>query len=269
MSKIIFQADDFGITPAVTLGVIESVNNGFVRATGLFTNQPAARAAADALKNNGQLDLGMDLNLVTGSPVLPADRVPNLVNDDGAFRTSHQIRAEYRLVDSQGMKTTYSVEPFDYDQTFAEARAQYDRFVELVGRKPAYLHHHSIITPGIERVIHDLGEVEGVPVMDDLIDSDGSVNWIPNTWYLNPFDANIQATVDPVAKFEEVLDEVAQHPVSILITHPGYVDAELLDCTSYHVIRARELELVTSERIGKAMADRGIEVTSLSAEGLI
>ncbi|MEZ5087465.1 MAG: ChbG/HpnK family deacetylase [Tessaracoccus sp.] len=269
MAKIIFQADDYGITPAATQGVVHAVNNGFIRATGVFTNRPSAPRAIEALRHWEGLDLGMDLNLVTGSPLLPAEQVPDLVTGDGTFRTSHQIRAEYELVEAQGMKTTYAVEPFGHEQTMAEANAQYERFVELAGRKPAYLHHHSIITPGIERVIHQLGEERSVKVMDDLIEPGSGVNWVPNTWYTRPFDANIQADAKPIEEFEAMLDQVARHDISILITHPGYVDAELLDITSYHVIRARELELVTSGRIAEAMRIRGIEVTSLSAEGLI
>ncbi len=269
MPKIIFQADDYAITRAATDGIIQAVAEGFVRATGLFTNRPDAGRAAKALRDHEGLDLGMDFNFVTGYSLLPARDIPGLVAADGSLRSSHAIHASYDLVSQEGMTSIFTVEPFEYEQTLAEARAQYARFIELVGRKPAYLHHHSIITPGLNLVIHQIGAEEGITVMDDFLAPASDIFWVPNTWYTKPFGATEQAAADPVSELENLLDDIAAHPLNILITHPGLVDAELLDITSYHVIRARDLAAVTSPRIADGMNARGIEITSFSAEGLL
>ena len=156
MPKLIVQADDLAITHAATLGTIHSVKAGMVRAAGLFTNRPDAAFAAAELAGITRLDLGLDLNLVTGAPLLSADQVPGLVGLDGNFRTSHQIKASHRTVAQEGFYSTFEPEPFDHEQTLAEARAQLVRFFELVGRPPAYVHHHSIISPMLDQVLHEV-----------------------------------------------------------------------------------------------------------------
>ncbi len=268
MPKLIVQADDLAITHAATLGTVHSVRAGMVRAAGLFTNRPDAAFAAAELAGIEQLDLGMDLNLVTGAPLLDADQVPSLVGPDGSFRTSHQIKATHRTLAQEGFYSTFEPEPFDHDQTLAEARAQVARFFDLVGRPPAYLHHHSIISPMLDQVLHEVAAESDVPVMDDLMRFD-RVNQVANSWYATPFTAEAQVGCDPIGDFLGQLDQIAAHEVSLLIVHPGYLDAELLDITSYHVVRVRDLDLVTSPRVLAALADRGIELASYSSSGVL
>lgn len=50
MSKLIVQADDLAITHAATLGMVDAIRNGMVRATGIFTNRPDAAFAADQVR---------------------------------------------------------------------------------------------------------------------------------------------------------------------------------------------------------------------------
>ncbi|MBQ1775470.1 MAG: ChbG/HpnK family deacetylase, partial [Erysipelotrichaceae bacterium] len=42
MTKILFQGDDFGFTRGVTLGIVDSIDRGVLRNTGLFANMPSA-----------------------------------------------------------------------------------------------------------------------------------------------------------------------------------------------------------------------------------
>ena len=41
--KLLVQSDDFGITPAVSCGILEAIKKGIVRNTGLFANMPGRR----------------------------------------------------------------------------------------------------------------------------------------------------------------------------------------------------------------------------------
>ena len=267
MPSLIVQADDLAISHAATLGIMEAATKGLVRATGIFTNQPDAAFAAEALRDLKGLDIGLDLNVVTGRPLLPADQVPGLVQADGRFRTSHQIKAAYPVVGGDGVYQSFDPEPFDHEQTLAEARAQVDRFYALFDRPPVYLHHHSLVSDMSDQVLHEVAAERGLLVMDDLYRS-GRVPLLPNPWYVSPFGPTEQVDRDPISDFENLLDEVGSHELSILITHPGYVDADLLDASSFHIIRARDLELVTSPRIRDLLANRGIELTNFTDAGL-
>ena len=43
--KLLVQGDDFGFTRGVTLGIVDSIDRGILRNTGLFANMPAAEFA--------------------------------------------------------------------------------------------------------------------------------------------------------------------------------------------------------------------------------
>lgn len=264
MNQLLVQADDVGITHAATLGCLASIESGIVRNAGLFTNLPDSAFAAARLRELSGVDIGIDLNMVTGSPLLPAAELPGLVTEQGRFRTSGEVNRTYRVTLRDGYYSTFEVEPFDHDQTLAEARAQVHRFFDLMGREPAYVHHHSVISPMLDQVLHEVADEFGLFVIDDLYRFK-RVPMAPNDWYTTPFGPAEQAVADPVAAFfETVLPVVLANELSLFITHPGYVDAELLDITSYSVIRARDLQLMTDPRVMAALADAGVELVTYS-----
>ena len=47
--KLLVQADDYGFTKGVTAGIIDAIENGFLRNTGMFTNMPEAVHAASLI----------------------------------------------------------------------------------------------------------------------------------------------------------------------------------------------------------------------------
>ena len=267
MTQLLVQADDIAISHATTLGILDSIERGIVRNTGLFTNCPDAAFAASRLRELDGVDVGIDLNMVTGRPLLPPAEVPALVDADGRLRTSGQIKRDHRVIAVEGYYSTFDVEPFDHDQTLAEARAQFQRFFDLMGRAPAYSHHHSVISPMLDQVLHEVSAEFGVFVMDDLYRF-GRVPMVPNTWYGQPFGPAEQAAADPVAEFEALLPSIVENELSILIVHPGYVDAELLDISSYSVIRARDIQLVTDPGVMRALAEAGVELVTFTTASL-
>jgi predicted glycoside hydrolase/deacetylase ChbG (UPF0249 family) len=267
MAQLLVQADDMAISHATTLGVLESMTTGIVRNTGMFTNVPDAEFAARKLKQLEGVDVGVDLNFVTGRPLLPPAKVPGLVTSSGAFRSSHEIRAAHNLVKQDGFYSTFDPDPFDHDEALAEARAQVHRFIDLMDRLPAYLHHHSLVSTVTDQVMHEVAAEFGVLIVDDLLRY-SRVAAVPNEWYSSNFSHKEQAEADPIAAFERALPGILATELSLLIVHPGYVDAALLDLSSFNVIRARDLELVTSPVVAALLASEGVELVTWSATGL-
>lgn len=266
MPRLIVQADDIGITHATTRGILDSITHGIVRATGLFTNRPDAAYAAARLRRLDGVDVGIDLNFVTGDPVLDPRRVPSLVTESGRFRTSGEIRAAHRVIGGDPVYQRFEPDPFERDETLAEANAQVERFVELMGRVPAYVHHHSLVSEVSDEVVRAVAERLGVPFVDDLYRT-GRLPLLPNDWYAKPFALHDQAAADPVRAIERLLPAILAQEVSLLIVHPGYVDAELLDISTYSVIRARDLQAVTSPEVIAMLEDAGVELTTFTAAG--
>ncbi|WEK13099.1 MAG: ChbG/HpnK family deacetylase [Candidatus Microbacterium phytovorans] len=268
MSALIVQADDIAITHGTTLGILDAISSGIVRATGMFTNCPDAEFAAARLRDLPGVDVGIDLNFVTGSPVLPPREVPGLVTDGGRFRSSGEIRADYPATGGDMVYTRFETDPFDAEQTMAEAHAQIQRFIELMGRAPDYVHHHSLVSPVSDEVLRQAAAEIGAPFVDDLYRT-GGLPLLPNDWYAKPFPLEDQVRADAVGAIERLLPEILAHEVSLLIVHPGYVDAEILELSSYSIIRARDLELVTSPVARRLLEDAGVEVTSFRARGIL
>lgn len=86
--QLIVNADDLGLTVGVNDGIFDAHDRGILTSASLFANAPAT---SDAITRSGahpSLGLGAHLALVDGVPLLPAHRVPSLVDRDGRFRPS-------------------------------------------------------------------------------------------------------------------------------------------------------------------------------------
>ncbi len=79
MNGVIVSADDLGLSPGVTAGILEAHRSGVVRSTSLLvTFDGAADAAALARQERG-LEIGIHLDLVGGRPVTdPTHLLPPL-----------------------------------------------------------------------------------------------------------------------------------------------------------------------------------------------
>ncbi|HEY8579268.1 MAG TPA: ChbG/HpnK family deacetylase, partial [Beijerinckiaceae bacterium] len=69
-------ADDFGLSPAVSAGILEAIDAGRLSATGCMTNLPSFRPAAGALAaRRGRVQAGVHLTLTAGAPLAPCPRL--------------------------------------------------------------------------------------------------------------------------------------------------------------------------------------------------
>ena len=86
MKSLVVTADDFGNDVAVNLGVEIAHRDGILTAASLMVGAPAAADAIARAWAMPSLGVGLHLVLVDGTPVLPPERVPGLVDARGRFR---------------------------------------------------------------------------------------------------------------------------------------------------------------------------------------
>lgn len=265
--KLLTQADDFGFTRGVTYGIVDSIDLGVLRNTGLFANSPSATFAVGFMKDRPQVCFGIDFNLVSGPTCTDPATIPDLVDSEGNL-----IRSNVRIHDPRWQSEEGRREMFPYEQVYREMRAQYDHFVELAGKKPGYLHGHSLSYETFREAIHRLSEETGVPVTNEIWDKfDHATMFDLRKNHPSPDDAKSASktkSFDPISQLNKnplklVLDygdELLAKPYALVGGHAGYLDADLLSRTSLSIERIRDAELMQSQDFKQWIEENHVEL---------
>ena len=88
LRQLVVNADDLGLTVGVNDGIFDAHDLGILTSASVFANAPATLDAIRRSRSRASLGLGAHLTLVDGTPTLPAQDVPTLVERDGRFRRS-------------------------------------------------------------------------------------------------------------------------------------------------------------------------------------
>src|SRR5256885_6104118 len=112
--RLIVNADDFGLTPQVSAGILTAHRHGIVSSTTALVTARIADDSARALRDSG-LGVGLHVNLTLGRP-LSGGR--SLVDAKGAF--VRDVRHAAARADGRDIER--------------EVSAQIERFTRLLGR---------------------------------------------------------------------------------------------------------------------------------------
>jgi hopanoid biosynthesis associated protein HpnK len=152
-SRIIFTADDFGLSEAVNEGIERAHREGVLTHASLMV---AGAAAADAVRRARRmpgLRVGLHLVTVEGPATLPPDVIPDLVDRRGWF-PSDQVRLGLR----------YFFLPYVRRQLAAEIRAQFAAFAATgLTLDHADAHKHMHMHPTVGRLMLRIGLEFGLP----------------------------------------------------------------------------------------------------------
>lgn len=252
--KLLVQSDDYGITKAVSLGCIEAIRNGIVRNTGMFANMSWIEECVEWIRPYlNDIAFGIDLNASTGPSILGHDRLPALTHEDGTFLGSRENRA----LDTDENDHDHLAE--HRDEVYAEFKAQIERYIELIGHKPDYIHNHAYGTKTTDEVTRALAKEYGVICSVEFHDLP-QVKECPMGWYVWG-GAEAQLKEDPISFITQDKGEILGSEYGYLVTHCGYADAELFRLTSFTLCRPKDLEAMTSEAVKNWIRDNNIELT--------
>jgi len=149
-TRLIVNADDFGLSEAVNRAVIEAHEKGIVTSTSIMAGGAAFEHAAALAARSPTLDVGVHLTLTELQPV--AESVPSLVGADGRF-TRHTTDFAKRWL--RGAIVLGDVRK-ELDAQIRRVRAH--------GVQPTHLdgHQHVHVLPGIARVVAQLAREHGI-----------------------------------------------------------------------------------------------------------
>ncbi|MDB5596734.1 MAG: YdjC family protein [Hyphomicrobiales bacterium] len=267
--KFMLCADDYALTPSVSLGIIEAIEAGRLDGTGAMTTRPHwPEAARDLASLGSAAQAGLHLDLTLGPPLTRMDRLA----PKGRLPT---IGTLIRL--SQAGKLPEA-------EIRGEIAAQIQAFGEAYGQAPAFVdgHQHVQMLPGIRDWLFDELERLGLTGQVWLRDSGDRIERILRRRVEAPkamlvalagrgfgaearrrgFATNegfagfsaFDIRRDYAADFARFL--LAPGPRHLIMCHPGRVDGELERLDPVTFTREQELEFLLSDRFAELMAKR-------------
>jgi predicted glycoside hydrolase/deacetylase ChbG (UPF0249 family) len=252
---LVVTADDLGLTPGVTRGVIEAHRSGIVRSTSLLVTFPASADAAAAARAERDLEVGVHLDLVGGWPTSDPAVVPTLCDGDGRF---------YPLASFARRLLTGRVRAAE---VAIELRAQVERARGWGIPALAWdSHRHTHLMPPVARVVAVLARELGarwvrrgrapratLDLRTAAINASSLVSELAyrrtpgNSWFIDVSAS--RPRLDPTA-----LALLATYPgVGEIAAHPGYPDDDLRRIDTLVEDRRDDLDLLTDPLLVEAL----------------
>lgn len=267
-------ADDYGISTAVNTAIRDLVVRGRLNATSALVAAPSFhRAEATALErlNSAAPRVAIGLHLTFTAPFRPLSKgfKPLRGGTFPPLATTARLGLAYRL---------------DDEALVNEITAQMQRFLETFGRKPDFVdgHHHAHLFPQISDAV--LAVVarsaanawlrqcgRAVPLAQRLADHKGllldllsyrfrrraaALGLRTNPAFAGTYEFDEKANF--AALFPRFLDRLPGG--SVVMCHPGFVDAELQRLDPLTMLREKEYAFFISDAFPTALASHGVSL---------
>ncbi len=291
--KLIFNADDYGITDAVSAAICDLMSRSeTLKSTTVMINLLSAASlglAKETLSKRGGLSFGLHFNLTNGRPVASADKVKTLINpQNGEF---------LKFKDLVLSLAAEKIEPSHIEIEFA---AQMDLFRESFGFAPSHIdshkHMHSMpqifnivvkniakydvsrlrlteniqapelfISQGIEKTIIEdhfkksfSGAASGYKMSSLIPAADRDKIKFPELF----FGTYSVGKLSPEVFENEAAAYASKDAVAEYMVHPGGSDSDLEKLSSLLKPREAERDALASPGLYAAIKKHGIEIIS-------
>ncbi len=247
--RVIFNADDFGLHPRLSDGILESIRNGVVRSCSVL----ATCAGAEDISKLGELkplgaSFGVHLSLTVGKPLseFPAD----YLSADGSFTRST-------------MFSPSGIPRLPKDVVRKELSAQVDSLLSL---GPAHLdsHHHVHSYFQVLDVVIEIARKLNLPVRavnSDMRSALANAGVKSSDLFIDEFFGKNRITEANLASLlMKAMDEGAR--CVEVMCHPGYVDGVFPGLTSYLAEREIELRVLTGPSLREKLEVNRISLIS-------
>lgn len=275
---LLITADDFGIGPETTRGILDAALQGVVTSSVVLVTSPFVEDSLRIWDAKGRpVELGWHPCLTLDAPILPANRVPSLVGNDGRFHNLSQFLKRVLLG---------RINPAEVK---AEFRAQLERYLELIGSPPANVNaHHHIHVFGVvlDSLLQVLSDFAPKPFLRRVVESFRTIRKVPGARLKRLFLADrgssaahrqdeagfpgndtLLGVTDPqhVSNPEFFNRWLASSSGELveLACHPGYHDSTLSGRDNDHLLRRpHELELLMKPEFQAAVKAAGFRLVT-------
>lgn len=267
---VIFNADDLGLTPGVTAGVIEAHRHGLVCSASLMVTALDFAGAVAAASEQPALDLGIHLALTDVSPVLPPRDISTLVAPSGRFPSlgawlqrmarrslrPHEVERELRAQVERALATGLPFSHIDSHhhvhlfgpvaRVVAGLAREHDiPYVRRIVNQPRTLTRPAA---GLKRLLLGAADARSGPAFDGLRRADAFRGV--------PFPANLDSW--------ETMARTLPTGVTEFMCHPGRVDALAVQFDPLGRQRELELDWLCDARVAGILERAGVAAASFS-----
>jgi len=244
VSRLIVDADDFGLTPGVNRAIIELHHAGVLTSTTLMARAAATEEAIDLARSTPTLGVGCHVLLVDGDPVLPPASIPTLINQkSGSLPTAI---------------TTFLARLFTGRIRSAEIQAEAAAQIALLQSRGLHLthidtHKHTHMFPAVLRPVLRAARAAGIRAVRNPFEPVWAVRATAGASWARAAEVNVLRKLQAACRriiaeegFSTTDGTIAVVGTGILniatartllsqlppgtwelVTHPGYNDADL------------------------------------------
>jgi len=229
LKYLIPNADDFGFTRDVNLGIVEAHQRGILTATTLMATGPAFDHAVELAHENPELDIGVHLVLVD-SPGFPPT-IPSLLISLGSIRIYDELARQVRRVVDAGLQPTH-----------------------------LDTHKHTHLLPQVFHAVARISDEFHIPWVRRRF---GPFRFLPNrrarsTDHFAGFRMTGRYDAAGLAGLIRRLPEGSTE----FMCHPGLCTAELLSArTRLKESRRQELDALTNPQVRAALEESNVKLT--------
>ncbi|HWP49228.1 MAG TPA: ChbG/HpnK family deacetylase [Candidatus Limnocylindrales bacterium] len=253
MKYLIINADDFGLTPEVSRGILQTVREGIVTSTTVLINSPHVGELPELLKT--RVGIGLHFNLTWGSPVSSPEEVPSLIDEKGFFHSDPSF------LGPEGE----SVYPRKSEEIQKELEAQVERFLRLLQKPPTHIdvHKHAHKYPTVLNPLIRVAKKYRIPVR--AINSGMRTVLQENGLVTTDFFMGGALPEGPYWTKEQLLTTLiqVQPGVTEIMCHPGYVP-EPIPGMFYNQQREVELRSFCDPEVQEEIKKQGIQLVDFS-----
>ena len=261
MSKLIVNADDFGLTSGVNRAILELHDAGRLTSATLMAKAEATNEAVEIARNTPTLGVGCHVVLLDGDPVLPASQLPTLTDPrTGRFHPTLGAFLKGVATRKIHMKEVKA-------EAYAQIALLQERGVQLTH---VDTHKHTHMIPRVLCPLIHAAKACGISRVRNPFEPAWSVNATSNAPFVRR--AQVQLLRLFASRFHKFVSEAGfnttagtlgvlatgtldaatvrsiataiptrENAVYELVTHPGYNDADLASANT-RLLASRETE---------------------------
>lgn len=239
LTRLIVNADDFGLSPGVSAGILYAHKYGILTSTTAMVNTDFSKQSIKEAKSFPNLGIGLHLVLDAGRPI--SSSVNSLTDDKGSFLKGQALIGSAKKTDVKR-------------ELEAQLSLLYKWGVEVTHIDSH--HHMHIHIPCAMEAVQEIASRYKLPVRS-FSETELPGDVLTTDHFCKNFYGEENVSPDFLLEMFSSLEP----GVTEMMCHPAFIDSWLSRNSSYTVTRMKELETLVDSKMMKWVKEHSIELS--------